>query len=271
MNKVQWLQESRIVWSGKGRGNYRKKKFTAAAEPHRSVLVNVTLPRSKQMAVESRLPSPSAPHIYVLMPQGHPRRKRLPNSGNKRVSPALISLFSLLATVFAAMGILQIMISTMHLSAYGQTGLGPSVAAHKPGSGPSPEDAVDNEYQHALTRERIAAADTNIVSPIANGNLQQKGLLDEVQVSSPVPQKRGAARQVRIYNGTRSTIDKVIVQLDILNKSGHLVRSETLTADTLSPLAVRVLDVKQVDADNQVHCYIQEIRSKSLRTSLRGL
>lgn len=271
MNKVQWLQVSRIVWGSKGTGIYRKKQPAANAALQRSEHVNVTLPRSKQMAIESRLPSHPAPHVFVLMPQGTPRRKRLAAGRTKRVSPALISLFSLIATVFAAIGILQIMISTMHLSAYGQTGLAPSVAAHKPGSGPAPEDAMDNEYQHALTKERIAAADTNIVSTIANGNTQPKGLLEDVEVSAPLPEKKDGSRQVRIYNGTKSTIDKVIVQVEIMGKNGHLLRTETLTADTLSPLGVRVMDLSPVLPGTQVHCYIQEIRSKSLRTSLRAL
>ncbi|OLY92695.1 hypothetical protein SAMN05444008_102149 [Cnuella takakiae] len=267
MNRVQWLRE-RVIASGWIGKRAEGKIFPKSGAANHAANVFIALPRRHKISTVYRLTAPVPPHVFVLPPL---QRKDSAKRPHKRVSTAWVSLFSLVATVFAAIGILQIMISTMHLSAYGQSGLHPSIAAHKPGSGPALEDAVENEYQHALTREHIAAADTNIVTNTANGAALPKGLLDDVEVSAPAPEKRGDSRQVRIFNGTRSTIDKVIVQVEILNKAGHLLRTENITADSLSPLGVRVLELGNVLPDAQVHCYIQEIRSKSLRTSLRAL
>lgn len=167
------------------------------------------------------------------------------------------------------------MINTLHLSAYGSGSWQPETAVHKPGSGPVPEDAVTNEYQNALTREMVPMGDTDIVKTVNSGTIGQHGLLDDVKVSSEKSAKKLkdglGGRQVRIFNGTNSVVEKVIVQVDILSRSGQLLRTENITTDTLPPMGVRVIDLTNVLPDADVQCYIQEIRSRSLRTSLRAL
>lgn len=206
-----------------------------------------------------------------LLPR--PRKLTAEKPAHRFFSAAFCSLFTFIATIFAAIGLLQIMISSLTLQPYAHHRLSPGAAVHKPGAGPAPKDAVENEYQHALTREMVAAADT---SPVETASYPKiSGVLEGIKISEEkaprASKKQPATRLLKIVNSTKRTLDKVIVQIDILTKSGAFVRTENHTVNNLVPLGTQTVELSAILPGAQIHCFVQEITSKSLHTSLRSL
>lgn len=272
MNRVLWSQEGMFGKKARHKQARQVRGSKPSGRLHSTASVYIALPPRPRYPDARQ--APATPLVYVHLPQPGRIGKRRTHRGYLRISPAWVSLFSVVGTVFAAIGLLNIMINTLHLSAYGTGQWRAEAAVHKPGSGPQPQDATTNEYQHALTREMVPRGDTDMIN-VNSGALAHKGLLDDVKVSAEKTVQKLkdglGGRQVRIFNGTHAVVEKVIVQVDIISRNGHLLRTENITTDTLPPMGVRVIDLTNVLPDADIQCYIQEIRSRSLRTSLRAL
>jgi hypothetical protein len=120
----------------------------------------------------------------------------------------------------------------------------------------------------------VAVADTTLFVA-ADKKLAGKGILEQITFSEEAPDvstvPSSAQRKVKIYNGTAKTLDRVVVQIDVLNKEGHLLRTEYHTARRIASLDTKTIELDQPAPDAQLRCYVQDLKSKSLRTSLRAL
>jgi hypothetical protein len=214
--------------------------------------------------------------IFVMLPQKPYLRSKtgltIPSKRKSLISAAALSFVCFIGVIFVAIGLLHLMIRSFKLQPYAQAYIVVEQAAHKPGSGPAPQDAVLNEYQHALTREMVAASDTTLYVT-AEQKLSGKGMLEQITFSEETPDATdvNANRKVKIYNGTARTLDRVVVQIDVLDKEGHLLRSEYHTTRRLAALGAKTIELKAPAPGAQLRCFVQEVRSKSLRTSLRSL
>lgn len=268
MNKALWLQEQEgqkiftaMDWTGKMTSGKKGESFFGAP-PFCTM----------QMGMQGNAEIVQIPAMPLSAKQ-FSKTCDPPRQGRRFFSAAFCSLFTFFATLFAAIGLIQIMISSLRFQPYVPNSFSPGEAAHKPGAGPSPRDAVDNEYQHALTREMVAATDTSRKSLTSQPEIS--GMLGGIKISeqkmAAKDKKEPASRTLKILNSTKSTLDKVIVQIDILTKSGSLLRTENHTVNNMAPLETQVIELSAILPGAQIHCFVQEVKSKALHTSLRSL
>jgi hypothetical protein len=101
-----------------------------------------------------------------------------------------------------------------------------------------------------------------------------KGMLEQITIAEETidaTAESGTMRKVKIYNGTAKKLDRVVVQIDILDKAGHLLYTEYHTARGIAPSGNKIVALDHPAPGAEIRCYVQEVRSKSLRTSLRSL
>lgn len=282
MNRVLWLQRWREERRSDVDRTVPSRYKMQSPENEGQANIFIALPK-RQVGAWASPPKVILSHtVLVQFPLGYdPLRKRTvrDNRTLRRrygLAPTLVSVFSLTASVFAAIGLLQLMISSFGFSDYREGYLRPGLAAHKPGPGPAPEDAVTNEYQHALTREMIAAGDTTgKTQEVTEKDFDGSAILPQIRVSADRFNTRVKGQikdlKLKVFNGSKTLLEKVTIQVDFLSSGGHLIRSENYTTDSLAPLQLKVIDVPQGMPGDQIRYYIAEVRSKTLRTTLRGL
>lgn len=283
MNRVLWLQEQKGTSSAKHSAavSYQNKNGNTGCEVLEKIFIS--LPKRPPETPPALSADCISLSVAVVFPKHynpttkqctHPKERR---TQKRRISAVLISLFSLIAMVFTAIGMLNLMISSLSLQAYSPGYYRMEEAVHKPGSGPAPQDAVLNEYQHALVREMIPAVDSNAKKESRGKNykVNEKGILPLIRISSDketIHDKNGISHwQLKVFNGTTNVLDKITIQVDFLSKTGHLLRSENYSADNIAPLELKFIDLPQGMPDMSIRCYIQEVRTKALRTTLRSL
>jgi hypothetical protein len=263
--------------------------------PGREHTTDGSLATSREPTHEADPPQPSGPpkRIYVAFPnkgiysQGHAHQQTgliycqkplqrpagmLPSRNplyaeatSESFSSRLVSLMVLLTTIFAAIGLLRMMITGLDLPNYATAGrITPRLWNN--GSGPSPRDAVNSDYQHALTREYIKATDT-ILSEVAEPVSEISGpghKKIKISANTFTSQLRGGIHnlKLKIHNGTRQFLDKVTVEVDFLEADGTVLRSERYTALGVRPQHMQTIKIPEGMPGVKIKYRISEVRSR---------
>lgn len=237
------------------------------SEPSRRIFV--AFPHKSQAVREPLMPASAI--IYCERPTIRPTHLEARNTHQgycgtgESFSSRMVSLMVLLTTVFAAIGLLRMMITGLDLPRY--TSMHYIPKSWRNGAGPSPLDAVQSDYQHALTKVIVSATDTlqvQIAEPVFEGpRIGHKKI--KISANTFTSTIRGGIHnlKLKVHNGTRQFLEKVTVEVDFLQANGRVIRSERFTAMGVAPLKVQTIKVPEGMPGVRINYRLSEVRSRS--------
>ncbi|WP_132054749.1 hypothetical protein [Pseudocnuella soli] len=275
-----------IVWHQKGlkllndlfskKGNRTPAAPTAAPEKP-PPLVYVALPRKSRIKAAHAVSFLFAPsgNVYTQLPQPRPAYAHAPATKKwGKTIWQLLPIAVLIATIFASIGMLRILVEGVQFAEYYPAGY-IKTQSWRGGAGPAPQDAVKTEYQNALTREMVSAMDTSATKVAAPAKKKKAKTDARIQVTASKYQssvKKGLHNlKLKVVNGTPNTLDKVVVAVDFFGKKGKLLQTELYATPPVGPHQERVITIPEGTPGIKVAYRIHEVRSRKHVTQLYSL
>lgn len=260
--------------------NYHFREGGENKPGEKSALVFVSLPRKKGWEANAA-PAIAGLPVYCERPPTHLATTHANANIQKETTSSaaiayrLLPLTVLLATVFAATGMFRALVQGVSMPSYYPAGY-LKTQSWRNGSGPSPLDAVKNNYQNALTREMVAAKDTGARIKMAMADTKKrKGPETGINVSTS--RYRGTAKKglhnltLRIFNGTNDRLDRISLEVEFLDKQGRRLNTETYTLGDLGPQREKQIVVPEGTPGVKVQYRINEVRTKAHTTRLQSI
>lgn len=271
----QSLKNLRKHWAG----TFSKKHVAPATAPDKSPpKVYVSLPRRNPDSEFISLSTATSASciVYSQLPQKRNSSIAFIKRPNKaaRAVWQLLPIAVLVATIFASIGMLRILVQGVQITEYYPAGY-LKTQSWRGGAGPAPQDAIKSEYQNALTREMVAAVDTGVSKVVAPEKKKKAKTDSRIKLTASRYQssvKKGLHNlKLKVFNGTPSTLDKVIVEVDFLGKKGKLLQTELYTTPPVGPHQERVITIPEGTPGLKVAYRIREVRSRKHVTQLYSL
>lgn len=142
---------------------------------------------------------------------------------------------------------------------------------------PSQIDAAASEYQHAITTEWVAAADTAAISEAkAKKGKEGRNLKNRIVTVTAsrflASEKKGIRNlELKVMNGSGHMLEQIILQVEFLKANGELIHLENYTARKVPAHGFKNIKVPAGTKGKKIAYRILEVKSHSYTTTLQHI